>query len=470
MAQAPRGHARFDLLVIGAGPGGYVAAIRAAQLGLRVACVDKEPALGGTCLRIGCIPSKALLDSSELYWQTRRHLDVHGIRVGEVTLDLGAMMARKDRVVKTLTGGVDLLFRKNRVTRLTGRARIEAPGRVVIEGADAGTIEAGRILVATGSEPAPLPGVEFDGRHVVSSDEALAFDTVPRRLLVVGAGAVGLELGSVWARLGAEVRVVEMMDRIVPGMDEEMARALQKTLERQGLRFALSAAVRKAIVQDGEVEVTVEASGTTSAERWERVLVAIGRRPFTAGLGLGEVGVRLDERGRVEVDDHFETSVRGIFAIGDVIAGPMLAHKAEEEGIACVERMAGQAGHVNYEAIPSVVYTWPELAAVGRTGQECRAAGRDVRTGTFPFIANGRARAAEARDGLVKIVADAGTDRVLGVHILGPRASDLIAEAAIAMEFGASAEDIARTSHAHPTFAEAVREAALAVAGRSLHQ
>ncbi len=460
----------YDLLVIGAGPGGYVAAIRAAQLGLKVACVDRDPALGGTCLRIGCIPSKALLDSSELFWQARRHLGAHGISVGEVTLDLGAMMARKDRVVKTLTGGVALLFRKHGVTRLTGQARILAPGRVAITGPDAGTVSARHILIATGSEPAPLPGLDFDGRRIVSSDEALAFDAVPRRLLVVGAGAVGLELGSVWARLGAEVRVIEAMERIVPALDEELARALQRSLERQGLTFQLGASASKAAVRDDRVEVTVEARGATTTEAWDRVLVAVGRRPHTAGLGLEEIGVALDERGRVRVDEHWTTTVPGIHAIGDVIPGPMLAHRASEEGIACVERLAGQAGHVNYDAIPTVVYTWPELAAVGRTEQECRAAGRRVRTGTFPFAASGRARAAEERDGLVKVVADAGTDRILGVHILGPRASDLVAEAVVAIELGASAEDLARTSHAHPTFSEAVREAALAVAGRSLHQ
>jgi dihydrolipoamide dehydrogenase len=431
--------------------------------------VDREAALGGTCLRIGCIPSKALLDSSELYWQARTRLAAHGVGVGEVSLDLRTMMRRKEQVVQGLTNGVAALFKKNRVTALQGSARIAAPDRVTIEGPQAGAVRASRILIATGSGPASLPGVELDRARIVSSEEALSFDAPPPRLLVIGAGAVGLELGSVWARLGSEVRVVEVMDRLVPGMDAELARALQRALERQSLSFRLSAAVRKAVVTAAAVEVTIEADGVATTESFDRVLVAVGRRPFTDGLGLDALGVALDPKGHVRVDDRFETSVPGIHAIGDVIGGPMLAHKAEDEGIACVEGIAGQAGHVNYGAIPNVVYTWPELAGVGRTEQECRAEGVDVTTGTFPFAANGRARAMGERDGLVKMVAEARSDRILGIHILGPRASELIAEAAVAIEFGASAEDIARTSHAHPTLAEAVREAALAVAKRSIH-
>jgi len=460
---------RYDLAVIGAGPGGYVAAIRASQLGMRVVCVDREAALGGTCLRIGCIPSKALLDSSELFWQARTRLAAHGVSVGEVSLDLLAMMRRKEQVVHGLTTGVATLFKKNRITPRQGRARITAPGLVAIEGPDAGTVLASRILVATGSEPATLPGFELDGARIVSSEEALSFDAVPARLLVIGAGAIGLELGSVWARLGSEVRVVEVADRIVPGMDRDLTRALQSALEKQGLTFRLSTQARKAVVKDAAVEVTIETGGAAVTESFDRVLVAIGRRPVTAGLGLDALGVTLDPKGHVRVDERFETSVPGIHAIGDVIGGPMLAHKAEEEGIACVERIAGQAGHVNYEAIPSVVYTWPELAGVGKTEEDCRAQGLEVTTGTSRFAANGRARAMGERDGLVKVVADARSDRVLGLHILGPHASELIAEAALAIEFGASAEDIARTSHAHPTLAEAVREAALAVAKRSIH-
>ena len=460
----------LDLVVIGAGPGGYVAAIRAAQLGLRVACVEKADALGGTCLRIGCIPSKALLDSSELYREAREHFAAHGIRA-DVALDLPAMLRRKDQVVTGLTNGVAALFKKNGVQHVRGTARLEAPGavEVVHEGASQ-RLDARHVLVATGSAPAPLPGFDVDGTHVVSSTEALAFEQVPARLLVIGAGAVGLELGSVWARLGSEVHVVEMLDRVAVGFDAELAGALQRALERQGLSVRLSAAAKGATVRDGRVEVTVEAGGQTTTELWDRVLVAVGRRPFTDGLGLEALGVARDARGRIEVDDRFQTSVPGIHAIGDVIRGPMLAHKAEEEGIACVELLAGQAGHVNYRAIPNVIYTAPELASVGWTDVEARAAGHEVKVGTFPFLANGRARALGERDGRVKIVADAHTDRVLGVHVLGPRASELIAEATLAIEFSASAEDIARTSHAHPTLAEAVREAALAVGGRSIHQ
>jgi dihydrolipoamide dehydrogenase len=460
----------YDLAVIGAGPGGYVAAIRAAQLGLRVACIEKHAELGGTCLRIGCIPSKALLDSSELYWQARRHFGVHGIVAEGLSLDVGALMARKDEVVRGLTTGVAGLFRKHGVTHVRGLARIMAPGRIQVEGPEPITVEAARILIATGSEPASLPGCEADAVHIVTSEEALAFDAVPARLLVIGAGAIGLELGSVWARLGANVHVVELMDRVVPGMDAELARGLQRSLERQGLTFTLAASVGKALVEDGRVRVSIESGAGTTTEVFDRVLVAVGRRAYTRELGLEAVGVATDAKGRVQVDGTYQTSVPGLYAIGDVIAGPMLAHKAEDEGIACVERMAGQAGHVNYDAIPNVVYTWPELASVGKTEEECRGDGVEVKVGRFPFMANGRARAAGERDGLVKVIAAAQSDRVLGVHILGPRASDLIAEAVLAIEFGASAEDIARTCHAHPTFTEAVREAALAVDGRSLNQ
>jgi dihydrolipoamide dehydrogenase len=458
-----------DLVVIGAGPGGYVAAIRAAQLGMKVACVEKEPALGGTCLRIGCIPSKALLDSSELYEQARERLGAHGVKVSGVELDLAAMMRRKDKVVKGLTAGVASLFKKNGVTHVRGNAKIAAPGAVSVEGADAGTLSTKSILIATGSEPTPLPGVEFDGGIIVNSEEALSFAAVPSRLLVVGAGAIGLELGSVWARLGSKVKVVEFMDRILPTMDKELGATLKKVLEKQGLSFQLSASAKTATIQGQEARVTIEGGGKSSTESFDMVLVAIGRRPYTAGLGLDSVGVALDKKGCVEVDERFQTSVPGIYAIGDAIRGPMLAHKAEDEGVACVEMLAGQAGHVNYDAVPSVVYTWPEFASVGKSEEECAEQGREVKIGKFPFFANGRMRAMEERDGLVKVIADAKTDRVLGVHILGPRASDLIAEAALAIEFGSSAEDIARTCHAHPTLPEAVKEAALGVAGRSIH-
>jgi dihydrolipoamide dehydrogenase len=469
---ASEGNREFDLVVIGAGPGGYVAAIRASQLGMRVACVERESALGGTCLRVGCIPSKALLDSSELYALAKKHFATHGVKVSGVELDLGAMMQRKERVVRTLTSGVASLFEKNRVARIRGEARLLGAGCVEVSGPDAGRLQAKHILVATGSEPVPLRALPFDGERIVSSEQALSFPEVPGRLLVIGAGAIGLELGSVWSRLGAEVLVVELLDRIVPTMDAEMGRALQRGLERQGLKFRLGARARSATVgADGTVEVVVEGGdGDTTTVRADRVLVAVGRRPFTAGLGLEEVGVRLDPQGRILVDERFQTSVEGIYAIGDVIGGPMLAHKAQEEGIACVEGLCGQAAHVNYEAIPNVVYTWPELASVGKTEEQCREAGIPVRTGSFPFLANGRARCLEEREGFVKVIAEARTDRLLGVHILGPRASDLIAEAALAIEFGASAEDLARTCHAHPTLPEALREAALDAVGRVIHR
>lgn len=461
---------RFDLVVIGAGPGGYIAAIRAAQLGMKVACVEKDAALGGTCLNIGCIPSKALLDSSEHYYAVRHELAAHGIRVGSVELDLATMMNRKERVVKTLTQGIAGLFKKHRIERIAGTARIAAPGRVVVQnGQNEQSLAAARILIATGSVPAALPNLPFDGERVISSTEALSLREVPARLLVVGAGAVGLELGSVWARLGSEVLVVELLDRILPGMDRKLAEALQKALQKQGLRFELETTARAATVRQDGVHVVLEHKGREREAVVDRVLVAVGRKPYTEGLGLDAVGVERDEKGRIRVDEHYQTSVPGIYAIGDVIPGPMLAHKAEEEGVAAVERMCGVAGHVNYEAIPNVVYTNPELAAVGRTEEQARNEGLDVRVGTFPFLANGRARCLGSVEGQVKVIADARTDRVLGVHILGPRASDLIAEAVLAVEFNASAEDLARTCHAHPTLPEALKEAALAVAGRPLN-
>jgi dihydrolipoamide dehydrogenase len=460
----------LDLIVIGSGPGGYVAAIRAAQLGMRVACIEKDSTLGGTCLNVGCIPSKALLDSSEHYYTARNGLAAHGIKVGDVEIDLATMMARKDRVVKVLTQGVAGLLRKNKVERFTGSARISAAGTVeVSNGAEHQVLQGRRVLIATGSAPVELPGLPFDGKYIVSSTEALRFSQVPQRLLIVGAGAIGLELGSVWNRLGSQVLFVEFMDRIVPGMDRAMGEQLKKALEKQGLTFRLRTTARAAVVDDGQVRVTLESEGKTSEEKCDVVLVAVGRRPFSDRLGAREIGVQFDERGRIEVGEHFATNVPGVYAIGDVIAGPMLAHKASEEGIAVVEAMAGQAGHVNYNAIPNVVYTWPELASVGITEEQAREQGIQFRVGSFPFMANGRARCMNETEGSVKILADAKTDRILGVHILGPRASDIIAEAAIAMEFGASAEDIARSAHAHPTLPEAVKEAALAVNGRALH-
>ena len=461
---------RFDLVVIGSGPGGYTAAIRAAQLGMQVACVEKDRPLGGTCLNVGCIPSKALLDSSELYRHTRLGLAVHGIKTSGVELDLAAMMSRKDRVVRGLTQGVASLFKKNKVTRFEGTARLESAQRVRVrgEGGDE-VIETARVLLATGSEPTPLRDLPFDGERFVSSTEALTLPRVPRRLLVIGAGAIGLELGSVWSRLGAEVLVVELLDRIVPGTDRGMSTLLQRSLEKQGMVFRLGTSARGAERHADGVRVTLDTKGEASEVEADVVLVAIGRRAYTEGLGARELGVKIDERGRIVVNQHFETTVPGVFAIGDAIPGPMLAHKAEEEGVAAVELMAGQAGHVDYDAIPNVVYTWPELASVGLSEEAAAERGLKVTVGAFPFQANGRARCMDETEGAVKILADATTDRIVGIHILGPRASDLIAEAVLAVEFGASAEDVARTVHAHPTLPEAVKEAALAVAKRTIN-
>ena len=461
---------RYDLVVIGSGPGGYVAAIRAAQLGMRVACVEQDRALGGTCLNVGCIPSKALLDSSEVYHLAQQGMAAHGVQTAGVTLDLAAMMGRKDKVVRGLTQGVASLFKKNKVTPVTGRARLVAPQRVsvAIDGGEQ-TIEAARILIATGSEPTPLRGLPFDGEVIVGSTEALALSRVPGRLLVIGAGAVGLELGSVWSRLGAQVTVVEFLDRIVPLMDRGMGKLLQRALEKQGLTFRLQTSARGAERTGRGVRVTLESGGQTTQEEADVVLVAVGRRPHTDGLGARELGIAFDDHGRIVVGPRFETNVAGVFAIGDVIAGPMLAHKASEEGIAAVELMAGQAGHVSYDAIPNVVYTWPELASVGLSEEAAAERGLAIASGWFPFMANGRARCMNETEGGVKVLADARTDRIVGLHILGPRASDLIAEAAVAVEFGASAEDLARAVHAHPTLPEAVKEAALAVAKRSIH-
>jgi dihydrolipoamide dehydrogenase len=460
----------YDLVVIGSGPGGYIAAIRAAQLGMRVACVEKDATLGGTCLNVGCIPSKALLESSEHFFALSHRLPAHGIVAGDIKLDLGKMQTRKDTVVKTMTRGIEGLFKKHKITWSRGIARIAAPDRVeVTSGKQTETLTTKRILVATGSAPIALPIAPFDGTRIVSSTEALTLSAVPKRLLVIGGGAIGLEMGSVWSRLGAEVLVIEMLDRIVPGMDSQMAKLLQRSLEKQGLKFALGTTVTKATANAKGVSVTLGSGDNARQESCDVLLVAVGRRPYTEGLGLAEVGVTLDNRGRVIVDEHFATNVAGIYAIGDVIPGLMLAHKAEEEGVAAVERMAGVAGHVNYSAIPNVVYTHPELASVGLSEDECTQRGLKTRIGTFPFAANGRARGMGEIEGQVKVVADAATDRVLGVHIFGPHASDVIAEAALAIEFSASAEDIGRSVHAHPTLAEALKEAALAVDGRPLN-
>lgn len=462
----------FDLVVIGAGPGGYVAAIRAAQLGLKTACIEKRGTLGGTCLNVGCIPSKALLHSSEKFEEAQSHLAEHGVKVGKVELDLKTLMARKDKVVDGLTKGIAGLFKKNKVTEITGAARISKPGEIVVsaDGKDT-TYTADNILIATGSEVAPLPGVDIDEDRIVSSTGALSLAKVPKHLVVVGGGYIGLEMGSVWRRLGAKVTVVEFLDAIVPNMDGEVGKAMHKTLEKQGMEFKLGTKVTGAKSTKTKVALTVEPAAGGDAETidCDIVLVSIGRVPFTANLGLEDVGVEMDGRGVIQVDGNFKTNVDGIYAVGDVIPGAMLAHKAEEEGIACVERLAGQATHINYDAIPSVVYTWPEAASVGKTEEQLKDAGVAYNKGSFPFMANSRARANGDTDGFVKILADAATDEVLGVHIIGPDAGTMIAELALAMEFGASSEDIARTCHAHPTLNEAVKEAALAVEGAPIH-
>ncbi len=458
----------FDVIVIGSGPGGYVCAIRAAQLGLKVACVEKRSTLGGTCLNIGCIPSKALLQSSENYAEVTHAFADHGILVDGVKLDLARMQARKAEVVTANVRGVEFLFKKNKVTWLKGEGRITGAGRVSVDGRD---YTAKHIVIATGSESMPLAGVAVDERRIVTSTGALELDHVPGHLVVIGGGVIGLELGSVWRRLGAQVTVIEFLDRLIPGNDGEVAKQFERILVKQGLKVRLSSKVTGARVGNDGVTLTLEpaAGGPSEEIKADVVLLAIGRRPYTEGLGLKETGVAVDERGRVKTDGHFATNVPGIYAIGDAIAGPMLAHKAEDEGVALAERLAGKPGHVNYEAIPAVVYTWPEVAGVGRTEEQLKAAGVTYRVGKFPFTANGRARAMGSTDGFVKILADAATDRLLGCHIIGPDAGTLIAEIVTAIEFGASSEDVARICHAHPSLNEAVKEAALAVDGRAIH-
>ena len=458
--------ASHDLVVIGSGPGGYVAAIRAAQLGLNVGCVELEDALGGTCLRIGCIPSKAMLESSERYHEAKDALAQHGVKVGQVELDLATMLKRKDEVVRGRTQGVDFLFKKNKITRYKGVGTIDGPGRVRVKsGPQTTALAAKNILIATGSKPASLPGVEWSGDKIGSSTEALEYTSVPKHLVVIGAGYIGLELGSVWLRLGAKVTVVEYLDRILPGMDSEIAREGQKLLERQGMEIRLKQKVTAAKVKGKDCVVECDGAEPIKADR---VLVAVGRAPNTEGLGLASVGIEVDERGRIPVDAHYGAA-DGVYAIGDVIGGAMLAHKAEEEGVACVEGIVTGYGHVNYDAIPGVVYTQPEIATVGRSEDELKAEGAAYRKGVFFFRASARAHALGQIDGRVKVLADAATDRILGVHIIGPRAGDMIAEAVAAMEFGATSEDVARTCHAHPTLAEALKEAALAVDGRAIH-
>jgi dihydrolipoamide dehydrogenase len=462
----------FDVLIIGTGPGGYVCAIRAAQLGLKVAVAEKRATHGGTCLNVGCIPSKAMLHASELFHEAAHSFARMGIQVAP-KLDLKRMQAFKQEAIDGNTKGIDFLLKKNKVTVIRGAARIVKAGEAEVTGPDGvkQTVNAKSIIIATGSEVAKLRGIEIDEKTVVSSTGALEIDKVPGHLVVVGAGVIGLELGSVWARLGAKVTVVEYLDRILPGMDGEVAKNFQRILTKQGFEFKLGSKVTGIETGKAGAKVSVEpaAGGAAEVIAADKVLVAVGRVPYTEGLGLKEAGVALDERGRVAVNAHYATNVPGIYSIGDVIAGPMLAHKAEDEGVALAELLAGQAGHVNYDTIPGVVYTFPEVAAVGRTEEELKSAGVNYKAGKFPFMANGRAKANQQTEGFVKVLADAVTDRVLGVHIIGPAAGELIHECAVLMEFGGSSEDLARTCHAHPTLSEAVKEAAMAVEGRAIH-
>ena len=458
---------KFDLIVVGAGPGGYVAAIRASQLGLKVACVEREPALGGTCLRVGCIPSKALLESSEAFHRAQHEWAGMGVLAKGVSLDLEAMMRRKTQVVETLVRGVAALFKKNNITRYEGTAKLENPQTVIVASAkERIVLAAPKIIVATGSKPASLPGIVMDGKLVGDSTDALAYAEVPNELVVIGGGYIGLELGSVWQRLGSHVTVLEFQKRILFGLDEEIAAEAHKSFAKQGLEFRLGTKVNRVLTRDSTCAVEMEGAEPIKCDR---MLVAVGRVPNTAGLGLEELGIELNRNGSIPVDEHFKTKCDGIYAIGDVVAGPMLAHKAEEEGMACVEQMVTGYGHVDYNTIAGVVYTHPQIAFVGKTEGQLKDAKANYTKGSFPFRANARARTLGDVDGFVKILADAQTDRILGVHIIGPNAGDLINEASAAMAFGASSEDLARTCHAHPTLGEALREAALAVDRRAIH-
>ena len=462
----------YDLIIIGSGPGGYVCAIRAAQLGLKTAIVEKRQTFGGTCLNIGCIPSKALLHASDMFEEAGHGFEALGIKIGTPKLDLPAMMKHKDDTVAANVQGVAFLLKKNKVDSFIGTGSIAAPGKVLVTAADGTTqtLETTNIVIATGSDSTPLPGVTIDEKTIVTSTGALTLEKVPERMLIVGAGVIGLELGSVWRRLGTEVTVVEYLDRILPGMDDEIAKQFQRILAKQGVTFHLGSKVTKVETGKKGATVTVEpaAGGALKSIETDIVLVAIGRRPYTEGLGLEAAGVAL-ERGKIVIDAHFRSNVAGIYALGDVVRGPMLAHKAEDEGLAVAEIIAGKAGHVNYDVIPGVVYTMPEIASIGKTEEELKAAGIAYAVGKFPFTANGRARATRHMDGFVKVLADAATDRVLGAHIIGAGAGDLIHEVAVLMEFGGSSEDLARTCHAHPTMSEAVKEAAMGVEKRAIH-
>ncbi|KAG6541611.1 hypothetical protein Mapa_017004 [Marchantia paleacea] len=463
----------IDVVVVGGGPGGYVAAIKAAQLGFKTTCVEKRGKLGGTCLNVGCIPSKALLHSSHMFHEAQHSFAAHGVTVTNVQIDLGKMMDQKNKAVSGLTKGIEGLFKKNKVTYVKGAGKITGPGSVSVDLLEGGTkeIKAKHIIIATGSDVKSLPGITIDEKQIVSSTGALALTEIPEKMVVIGGGYIGLEMASVWGRLGSEITVVEFGDAIVPSMDGEVRKSFQRTLEKQKMKFKLKTKVSKVEKSGTGLKVTIEpaAGGEATTLDANVVLVAAGRVPYIKGLGLEEVGVNVDKFGRVEVDDHFKTSVDGIYAIGDVIPGPMLAHKAEEDGVACVELLAGKAGHVNYDTVPGVVYTHPEVASVGKTEEQVKAAGIPYNVGKFPFMANSRARSIDDADGLVKIIAHKETDKVLGVHIMGPSAGEMIHEACLALEYGASSEDIARTCHGHPTLSEAVKEAAMATYDKPIH-
>lgn len=462
----------FDVVIIGTGPGGYVCAIRCAQLGLKTAVVERWPTFGGTCLNVGCIPSKALLESSELFHRAKVEFSKHGIEVAP-KLDLSKMLKRKEKIIASNTRGVAGLFKKNAVTPFLGLGSISGAGQVTVtpDEGDSVVLSAKHIVIATGSEASSIPGVQIDGEHVISSTEALELSEVPENLAVIGAGVIGMEMGSVWNRLGSNVTVFEYMERLFPFADEDISKQALKSFKRQKFKFHLGVAVQRTELVDGGVKVVYVARGTNEEQEFiaDKVLVSVGRRPNTDGLGAAEAGVALDKRGRVEIDGHYRTNVPGIYAIGDVVKGPMLAHKAEDEGIAVAELIAGKPGHVNYDAIPSVIYTAPEIASVGKTEEELKEAGIAYNSGQFPFLANGRAKAMEAKEGFVKVLSDKTTDRILGVHMIGPYVGEMIAEMVLAMEFGATAEDVARTCHPHPTLTEVVREAALDAIGRGIH-
>ncbi|MEZ6092653.1 MAG: dihydrolipoyl dehydrogenase [Pirellulaceae bacterium] len=451
---------------MGGGPGGYVGAIRAAQLGLKVAVIDENKQFGGTCLRVGCIPSKALLESSHLFEEAQKHFDDHGISVGTTQIDISKMLKRKEKIVSTLTGGIGMLLKKNKVTAINGRGTLEGPGKISVSGDTTTEVLADKILIASGSQPMMLPGIEFDGDLIGDSTTALSYPTVPEHLVIIGGGYIGLELGSVWARLGAKVTILEAMDRVLAGLDGEIAKIARRIFEKQGLTFVTSAFVEKAHVVNGKCEVLVKGQDKITCDR---VLMCAGRVPNTKGMGIDKLGIQMDRRGAIQVNDHFETNVPGVYAIGDAIGGAMLAHKASEEGVACVEMIVTGHGHVNYDAIPAIVYTNPEIAAVGKTEEQLTETGIEFNKGVCPYGANGRARTLGDVDGRIKILADKKTDRILGVHAIGMRAGDLISEAAVAMNFGASSEDLARCCHAHPTLSEIMQEAALAVSGRAIH-